>query len=424
MNKPKKQKEALEPCDIKMNPILSTGLLNDELRQQLAGGNVINPSTETPRVESNDNCLSENLNQLVDDMLSNKSLDKKGLDLQLKVIFKQLKMIYTHADISPMYRSRQFISRHGLIISPDNCITSVKDTLRVRAYLRSVHQAVSQLKLDNNSPVHIVYPACGPFAPLLLPLLSYYKTNGLYNGNDIQVTFIDLQPGAVLSLKAVTNELGLHEFIRNFYCQDACKYESSTSINIVVLESLQHGLSREGHVAIARHFARIMDPNGIFLPQDIMLYAVLTVGQKEFIEKWKEENGRACDVSQEIIGCNQRVELGEILRLNTKTLIDLKDYVVDSSTSLIECEEIVIPSESVIPEQPLIIICTQIKVYNEEVLNEYESGITHPLPDMQVCINYTPQDAKPGDLMVKSGDKLKFYYRLNGLPGFMATIAK
>ncbi|MGF1737885.1 hypothetical protein [Photobacterium satsumensis] len=413
--------DELEINDV--SPTLSAGLMNDSIRQQLRGGDTYQPLIETSRAESIDNCLSENLYQLVGNVLSNQPIDKKGLDLQLKVIFDQLKMIYTHADISSMYRSRQFISRHGLIISPDHCITSVKDTLRVRAYLRSVHQAISQLKLDNNSTVHIVYPACGPFAPLLLPLLSYYKTNGLYTGDDIQVTFIDLQPGAILSLKAVTDELGLHDFIRDFYCQDACEYESSTSINIVVLESLQHGLSREGHVALARHFARIMDPNGIFLPQELVLRAVLTVGQKEYIEQWKEENSRAYDVSQEIIGCNQRVELGEILRLNTQTLIDLKDYVVDQSTSLIECEEIVIPPETVIPEQPLIIICTQIKVFDEEILNEYDSGITHPLPDMQVCINYTPIDAKPGDLMVKSGDELKFYYRLNGLPGFMATIA-
>ena len=69
----------------------------------------------------------------------------------------------------------------------------------------------------------------------------------------------------------------------------------------------------------------------------------------------------------------------------------------------------------------MLMICTHIKTYGDEVIGEYESGISHPLPDMHVCINFTPRDVKPGDLLVKTADKLKFYYRLNGLPGFLAT---
>ena len=60
-------------------------------------------------------------------------------------------------------------------------------------------------------------------------------------------------------------------------------------------------------------------------------------------------------------------------------------------------------------------------MYENEKIYEYDSGITHPLPEQQVCINFTPSESRDGDLLVKSGDDIKFYYRLNGLPGFLAT---
>lgn len=147
------------------------------------------------------------------------------------------------------------------------------------------------------------------------------------------------------------------------------------------------------------------------------------MGHQEFVEQWQEEGKHvsAVDMTPAIIGA--RIDLGEILHLTSASALQLPEKVLDEHTRLIECGEVVLPELPTSMTKPLLIICTHINVFGHESIGEYDSGITHPLPDMHVCVNFVPHDAKPGDLLVKSGDKLKFYYRLNGLPGFMATLS-
>ncbi len=405
-----------------------TGTLNDLLRQQLTPEQPVPARTDKSSVPVETNLehksLSSYLVDAVNEILHTQQLNRSSLDLKLQLLFDKLYNIYQTADIADHERTRQYISPQGLIMSPDHCVTTQKDSLRVRAFIRGIDRAISKLKSNRNGCLHIAYPACGPLAPLLLPLIGYYKALNVFNENELQISLIDIQPGAVASLQAITDELGITQYIREISCQDACKFQSDLPIDIVVLEAMQHGLSREGHLALARHFASIMAEDGIFLPQEITLSAVLNFGQREYVDQWADKQGPVCEtlMSPDII--DERVELGEILRLTPDSLRGMPEQIIDKYTRLVPCNEVSIPELHAHQASPLLLICTEIITYGNEKLGEYDSGITHPLPDTQVCINFTPHDAKPGDLLVKSGDKLKFYYRLNGLPGFMATAAE
>ncbi|QFI38076.1 hypothetical protein FR932_09540 [Moritella marina ATCC 15381] len=402
---------------------ISTGALNDLLRQQLNPTKPFELSvTQNNETEQNHQGLALCVVNTVKEILGDEKPDVVSLEQNLTALFENLQQTYQQANIDPALRKRQFIARHGLVMSPDYCITTQKDTLRVSAFIRGAHQAIETLKTKSNECLHLVYPACGPFAPLLLPLITYYKETGLYDENDLRITLIDMQQGAIDSLKVIIHEMGIAGYINDICCQDACEYQPISPIHMVILEAMQHGFSREGHLPIARHFAALMEENGIFLPQEISLRAVLTAGQQEFVEQWQDENGHVCaaDMQQQTI--NARVQLGEILNLTSTSLLTLPERVLDENISLIECGEVLLPELEDKMGKPLLVICTQIKVYGDEYIGEYDSGITHPLPDMHVCVNFVPHDAKPGDLLVKSGDKLKFFYRLNGLPGFLATV--
>ncbi|MFT4923995.1 MAG: hypothetical protein ACI8WB_000073 [Phenylobacterium sp.] len=406
------------------DPQLSTGSLDDLLRQQLSQSipsEITAPTEPEPQSTSLPSCIVDAVSQI----LNQQTVDITALEPKLVALFDQLNQVYQMADIDPSARKRQFISRHGLVISPDHCVTTQKDVLRVRSFIRGAHQAIADLKNRYDDCLHIVYPACGPFAPLLLPLIGYYQQKGLYDENDLRLTLIDIQPGAAASLEAIVHDMGLSGYINEICCQDACEYQPTTPIHMVVLEAMQHGFSREGHLPMARHFAAIMEVDGVFLPQEVVLRAVLNLGQQEFVEQWRDNSSRLCEANMPQDSVDQRVELGDILRLTPSSLRGLTERVLDENTRLIECGEVVIPPLAQYqdkPEQPILLICTQIKTYNDEYLGEYDSGITHPLPDLHVCINFTPHDAKPGDLLVQSGDTLKFFYRLNGLPGFLATV--
>jgi hypothetical protein len=254
-----------------------------------------------------------------------------------------------------------------------------------------------------------------------MPLLGYYKETKQYTSEQLQVTLIDIQEGAVLSLKALVNEMGIEDYIQDIYCIDALGYVAEqTQFDLVVLEAMQHGFSSEGHFSIARHFSKFLATNGQFIPHKVSVKAMLTNGQREYIEQWKDSKQLSALDMDPVIKA-ERIDLGEILSLTAETLNDLQETVLDESTVLIKCGQIQIPSLADNQDQFILILCTEVQTYQDEWLGEYDSGITHPLPDLHVCINFVPNETKPGDLLLNSGDSVLFYYRLNGLPGFMAT---
>ncbi|XEW78498.1 hypothetical protein ACDI08_07295, partial [Vibrio alginolyticus] len=70
--------------------------------------------------------------------------------------------------------TRQYISTSGLVMSPLNCKHTIKDVYRIKGFACGINKAIQHM-LANKSQVKVLYPACGPFAPLLLPLLAHYK---------------------------------------------------------------------------------------------------------------------------------------------------------------------------------------------------------------------------------------------------------
>ena len=402
------------------------GALNDLLRKQL---NAITPVVLNENIPINQKttlkAIPQNIQSavynVVNEILNSVSLNRESLQLKLDTLFDYQKVIFEQADIPPALRTRQYISNCGLVMSPADCITTQKDVLRVNAYIKAIDQAIKDLRNKFDGKLHIVYPACGPFAPLLLPLIAYYQQQGIYDEHQLCVSLIDMQQGATISLEKLIQELDIAKYINGIYCQDATTFTSELPIHMVVLEAMQHGFSREGHLSIARFFANIMEEDGAFIPEDVSVRAVLTIGQEEFNEQWKV-SGKALEEQHMLAEYKKnRIELGEILRINLASLRSLTDIVLDVNTTLIECNTLDVPPIEKNADQQILLICTRINTYGEEYIGEYDSGITHPLPDMNVCINFEPRETRSGDLLLKSGDKLKFYYRLNGLPGFLPT---
>ncbi len=407
-----------------LNHVLQTGILNELLREQLTPApqqakSISAKAEKQPEVE---NDLLACASHAVTGCLGEQAFERAELHQRLSGLFHLQKSIYDQCDIAPSLRNRQFITHSGLVLSPEHCVTTVLDVLRVRSFWRGIDEAIAQKVAGQQRPVHIVYPACGPFAPLLLPLIGYYKAKGLYCAKQLQITLIDIQIGAVQSLEAIINQMGIKDYIQQICTMDALAYDpGEREVDIVVLEAMQHGLSREGQIIIARHFATLLQQDGFFIPEQIEVSAVLNRAQREFVDQWRDadtlsEGHMSDDIKSE------RIELGTILTVDKESLLNTPERVLDENTRLLECGLVDIPPLLDNDEQTLL-LCTRIRVFGDEVIGEYDSGVTHPLPDQQVCINFTPKEARAGDLLVNSGDGLRFYYRMNGLPGFLATWA-
>ena len=369
------------------------------------------------------NTLSHYTNDLTSHILSTKkSLETyESTKKQLQTLYESLKGIFDFAQVPIELRERQFLNKTGFAMSPKNAITTLNDVFRVSGFIRAIDQAIKDLKqVLPCQTLHIVYPACGPLAPLLLPLLNYYKTNKLYTAKELQITFIDIQEGAVIALSRLLQVLELDLYIKDLLCIDAVNYQKNSEIHLIILEAMQHGFSKEGHLSIAKHFAPLLHEKGIFLPENIKIKAVLALGEEEYNTQFKESSFSSSFTMQQD-SKNKRIELGNILEINLQSVKNMKLLEFSSNTRLVECATHTIPFIETNEKDYILLFTTSIQVYKDEEINEYDSGITHPLPDFNIYINTPAKSNKQeSDLYLQSGEKITFYYKLVGLPGFLA----
>lgn len=355
-------------------------------------------------------------------------LGKNTLDVyeetkeHLATLYDNLKGVFDYAEIPMELRDRQFLNKTGFAMSPAHAITTINDVFRVSGFIRSIDHAIKDLmQVYKGETLHLVYPACGPLAPLLIPLLVHYKANDIYNEEQIQVSFIDIQEGAIRSLVEVLKVSGLSGFVKNILYMDAVDYKSSEKIHMVILEAMQHGFTKEGHLSISKHFASLLDSQGIFLPEEVKVNAVLAIGEDEYNTQWKDKEITYSHNADKDIQA-QRIVLGTILNVSLETLKSMEVLDLSENTKLIKCAQLKIPSFEDNHDKRIMLFTTSIRIYKDEMINEYDSGITHPLPNMDICINFIPKaDKKKTDIYLKSGDSIDFYYKLVGLPGFLVT---
>ena len=361
--------------------------------------NIVKPLEEEAEDFNTDLSLDEVITRTIEIMLDDVSYyDTKELSRYLERTFELQKEIFDTLDIEDNLKRKRFVSKSGNIIAPEHCIHTIKDTLRVRSYIRSVHFALKELvsKFPGET-IHIVYPACGPFAPLLLPLIKKYKEEKIYQ-NSLKATLIDMQKGAALTLQALIAELNIGEYIEDIFEMDALDYypKESQKIHMVVLEALNHGFTKEGHLVLSKHFIPLMEKGGIFLPQKVTIKAFLNEPNDEYVNQWKDvETCRETFRDEEIL--KQRTVLGDVLTLTQENIKNLKEVPsTDPNVKLIECATLRIPTPIGEYTKQYLLFSACLDIYAGEKLGEYDSGISHPLPMENFCLNFKPNQIERG----------------------------
>lgn len=396
-----------------INPNLASS--DKQIRELLA-------SKKPIKIEKNELALVSN-NTIGNILSSNRSLESyTQTQKDLTLLHNNLKGIFDFAKVPMELRDRQFLNKTGYAMSPENALNTINDVFRVSGFIRAIDLAIKDLKeVFKDEPLHIVYPACGPLAPLLIPLLIHYSTNNIYTPKDIKITFIDIQQGAIMALVNLLKVMNLDSYIEGIECIDAVDYRTNKDVHLVVLEAMQHGFTKEGHLSIAKHFSDLLHPKGIFLPQNVTISAILAVGEQEYNLQFKGEKLVSSFAKKEE-SQNQRIPVGKILEVNIENLRNMEIMELDANTRLIECASHIIPDFELGDKQYLMLFTTNIHIYKDEYIDEYDSGITHPLPDMSICVNFIPNtDKQESDIYLNSGDTINFYYKLVGLPGFLVT---
>ncbi|MCE0557891.1 hypothetical protein [Motilimonas sp. E26] len=350
-------------------------------------------------------------------VLSDTETQHQALVKAFDAMYDQAVQSMALAELSQAQLTRQYVSASGLIMSPHNCKHTIKDVYRIKGYARGIDQAI-QSKLKHVSSITVLYPACGPFAPLLLPLLSYYKDSQKLTGQQIQVILADVHPGAIMTLKQLVKDLQLDDYILRIEEVDATEYRPEESIDLLVLEAMQHGFTKEGQLSIAKHLVQFLKIDGWMIPQNISIRGMMVIGETEFNQQWKEVE-YSHSLNTDTDAQRDRVELGELMSINKSTLFNMQELELQDGVKVIPASQVTLPVGVDDMDKRILAVYAHIDTFAQEGVGQYDSGITHPRPDMTFYIDTKPRDVEHTHFVANSGDSVQFYYQLTGLPGFV-----
>ncbi|HEX3022555.1 MAG TPA: phytanoyl-CoA dioxygenase [Lachnospiraceae bacterium] len=154
----------------------------------------------------------------------------------------------------------------------------VKEFMRTKKFLTGIYKAILHAqKRFHGQPLHILYAGSGPFGTLLVPLTTKFTPE------EIQITFLDINPKSLESLRTIINELQLDTYVKEIILCDASCYRADrqTPIHMVVTETMQRALYKEPQVSITANLAPQMVEGGILIPQNIKIDAVLLDSKRD-----------------------------------------------------------------------------------------------------------------------------------------------
>lgn len=276
--------------------------------------------------------------------------------------YKDLLLAISKTELDLFHLKNDINTPHGTAIGPEGAIRCIDDIMRTRTFCKGVFKAVTDRLKTNDKPVRILYAGTGPFAALVLPLISHFGPD------ELQFDFLEINPDSVKILKSLIKHFNADRYV-NVLCQtDAATYEipEPGQIDILLSETMQARLDKEPQVAICYHLYNQLGPDTILLPEEIALH--LYVVNKR--ERFRQKNA---SLNPDASAC---LDLGPLFVINKYEILKQAQLYENGKPN---CEfpavSIALPND-VYEHFDELMIATKIRVYSEECLNHDESGLT------------------------------------------------
>ncbi len=286
----------------------------------------------------------------------------------------------------------------GTALSPRDAARCVLDFARTAGFLKGVRAAIieAQHRFPDQT-LHVLYAGCGPFAPLMIPLTTEFRSA------QVQFTLLDIHQRSLDAARKIVVTLGLTDFVRDYVRADAVSYQQppESAPHIVVAETMQRALAKEPQVAVTCNLAAQLIENGIMIPQRISLSACLANLNKEIVFTEDEASPETR---------RQRIYLGEIFELTAESSRRVRDWpTAEEMAGARSSPAVRLRVPQLDDESYKLMILTDITVFDNIVIGEYDAGVTYPavLDDVG---------------RIESGMELEFYYLTGERPGLRYKI--
>lgn len=269
----------------------------------------------------------------------------------------------------------------GLALAPGAAARCLLDTKRTVAFVRGLSLALDEARRRFPlGALDVVYAGTGPFAPLVLPLMTARALR------DARFTFLDINRRSAEAVEGLIARLGLTQRARQVVHGDATSYTHPTSIHVVVTETMQRALGIEPFVGIVRNLRRQLAPGGIVVPERVAVDVALIDAADEQ-SRWR---GAAPPTQHESL-----IRLFEVTAETERPSLDRDGR----STPVV----VTIPQGARDVERWVALI-TRITVFGDVCLGDYDSGLTMP----EILWPLSP---------ARGGEVIQFDYVLGTAPG-------
>lgn len=269
------------------------------------------------------------------------------------------------SDVSAIVPDRSFdgwagdsLLSHGVAINPQAAAFCIRDYTRTVIFIRGVHAAITALLARcRQQPIRILYAGCGPFATLLLPLLTRFKAGQL------DVTLLDIHQRSLDSVDKLLCDFALDDYRIQLVSADACHYRHPDALDLVIAETMQKSLEQEPQFAVTANLAPQLSRDGIFIPEQIDIELSLVAPAQE--QATRRRYPLASVFTLLPAAAAGQMQAARINALSSKYELAHQRIRIPALANLGSLEAL---------------LFTRIKVFGEYALNDYDAEISLPSP--------------------------------------------
>ncbi|WP_320821484.1 hypothetical protein [Reinekea sp.] len=283
----------------------------------------------------------------------------------------------------------------GVAINPAAAAFCIKDYQRTLQFIAGIQAALCDLERSLRSrPIRVLYAGCGPYATLLMPLLANWSAGR------IECHLLDIHAQSLLSVQALVADFALGPISLSYHCADATRWQSELRFDLIIAETMQKALEQEPQLAVTAHLSELLEPEGIFIPEQISLNL--------WAARWDQEQRYSAQQNPEdlppLVEAFERHFLHCAVQLRADT-VQLLQPIADPGAlvaTVLDLGQFTV-ADTILAHRFDLIVATTVHVYADFYLHEYDSDLTR---------SYKFYDCSP----LAAGQTFRVYYELGNYP--------